>query len=156
MNDSRHIVLPVPPRQRGQRSVVGLATAPLETVRIGIVGLGIRGLQALRRLERIPGAQVTALCDVTAAQLAQAQQELPGASVFTDWKPLCASERVNLVYICTDWQHHVEVALEAMDHGKHVAVEVPAATYTQDPGSGVYTGAPGETVLTVTGTIQTA
>lgn len=127
VNESRHIVLPVPPRQPGQRSVVELATAPLETVRIGIVGLGIRGLQALRRLERIPGAQVTALCDVNDTQLAQAQQEMPGASAFTDWRQLCASERVNLVYICTDWQHHVEVALEAMDHGKHVAVEVPAA-----------------------------
>ena len=132
MNDSRHIVLPVPPRQKGQRSVVGLTAAPLETVRIGIVGLGIRGLQALRRLERIPGAQVTALCDVNAAQLAPAQQEMPGASAFTDWKTLCANTSVDLVYICTDWQHHVEVALEAMDHGKHVAVEVPAAGTLED------------------------
>lgn len=36
------------------------------------------------------------------------------------------------------------------------AFTVPAATYTQDPNTGVYTIEPGETVLTVTGTIQTA
>ena len=132
MNDSRHIVLPVPPRQRGQRSVVGLATAPLETVRIGIVGLGIRGLQALRRLARIHGAQVTALCDVNAQQLMLARQEMPDASVFTDWKELCAQAGTDLIYICTDWQHHVPVALEAMEHGKHVAVEVPAAGTLED------------------------
>ena len=127
MNTSRHIVLPVPPRQPGQRDVVGLVAAPLETVRIGIVGLGIRGQQALRRLEHIPGAQVTALCDVNAARLARAQEAVPRASAFTHWKELCASSSVDLVYICTDWMHHVPVALEAMDHDKHVAVEVPAA-----------------------------
>ena len=36
------------------------------------------------------------------------------------------------------------------------AIQVPAATYTQDPATGVYTAEPGETVLAVTGTIQTA
>ena len=132
MNASRHIVLPVPPRQPGQRSVAGLTAAPMETVRIGIVGLGIRGRQALRRLQHIPGAQVTALCDVHAGNLAQAQQEAPGVSAYTDWKDLCADVRTDLVYICTDWQHHVPVALEAMDHGKHVAVEVPAAGTLED------------------------
>ena len=127
LSASRHIVLPVPPRKPGQRDVVGLAAAPMEMVHIGIVGLGIRGLQALRRLTRIPGAQVAALCDVDAAQLSQARQELPGARATTDWKALCAFDSLDLIYICTDWQHHVPVALEAMDHGKHVAVEVPAA-----------------------------
>ena len=36
------------------------------------------------------------------------------------------------------------------------AIPVPAATYTQDPTTGVYTAEPGEAVLTVMGTIQTA
>lgn len=132
VSNSRHIVLPVPPRQPGQRDVVGLTAAPMETVRIGIVGLGIRGLQALRRLARIPGARVSALCDVNAEQLALARQEMPEASAFTDWKELCALADIDLIYICTDWRHHVPVALEAMDHGKHVAVEVPAAGTLED------------------------
>ena len=36
------------------------------------------------------------------------------------------------------------------------AIQIPAATYTQDPATGVYTAEPGETVLAVTGTILTA
>lgn len=132
MNDSRHIVLPVPPRKPGQRDVLGLTAAPMETVRIGIVGLGIRGLQAVRRLRHIPGAQITAFCDVNASQLVQAQQEVPEASAFMDWKAFCADTRIDLVYICTDWSHHVPVALKAMDCGKHVAVEVPAAGTLED------------------------
>ncbi len=126
------MTVPVPSRKPGQQSVVGLTAAPMETVRIGIVGLGIRGLQAVRRLQHIPGAQVSALCDVNAASLEAARAEAPKAWAGTDWKELCAQPCVDLVYICTDWQHHVPVALEAMDHGKHVAVEVPAAGTLED------------------------
>ena len=46
----------------------------------------------------------------------------------TAYKALCESDDVDLVYICTDWASHVPIALYAMQHGKHVAVEVPAAT----------------------------
>lgn len=132
MSSIRHITVPVPSRKVGQQSVVGLTAAPMETVRIGIVGLGIRGLQAVKRLQHIPGAQVSALCDVNAASLEAARAETPQAWAGTDWKELCAQPCVDLIYICTDWQHHVPVALEAMDHGKHVAVEVPAAGTLED------------------------
>ena len=43
------------------------------------------------------------------------------------WKQLCEREDINLVYIATDWLHHAPMALYAMEHGKHVAIEVPAA-----------------------------
>ena len=94
-----------------------------ENVRIAVVGLGGRGQQAIGRLLHVPGAQITVLCDVNPALDAAA----PGAVSLTDWQAACAREDVDLVYICTDWSHHVPVALEAMEHGKHVAVEVPAA-----------------------------
>ena len=51
MAQMAHIRTVVPPRKAGQRDVVGLTAAPMETVRIGIVGLGIRGQQALKRLQ---------------------------------------------------------------------------------------------------------
>ena len=43
------------------------------------------------------------------------------------YKELCLRDDIDLVYVCTDWAHHVPVALCAMEHGKHVAVEVPSA-----------------------------
>ena len=39
---------------------------------------------------------------------------------------------IDLVYICTDWNLHAEMAIEAMRCGKHVAVEVPLATTVED------------------------
>lgn len=43
------------------------------------------------------------------------------------WKQLCERDDIDLVYIITDWKHHAEMGVYAMEHGKHVAIEVPAA-----------------------------
>ena len=43
------------------------------------------------------------------------------------WKELCQRDDIDLVYIVTDWQHNAEMMLYAMEQGKHVACEVPAA-----------------------------
>ena len=43
------------------------------------------------------------------------------------WKQLCERDDNDLVYIATDWKHHAAMGVYAMEHGKHVAIEVPAA-----------------------------
>ena len=40
---------------------------------------------------------------------------------------MCERNDIDLVYIATDWLHHFPVASYAMQHGKHVAIEVPSA-----------------------------
>ena len=131
----------VPARPAGQENVIGLRTEPLETVRIGVVGLGMRGGDAVERLTYVPGAVVTALCDVVPERVAESQAVLarrgmPAAKEYTGaedaYKALCQQEDLDLVYICTDWSHHVPVALYAMEHGKHVACEVPMAASLED------------------------
>ncbi len=44
----------VPVRPAGQESVIGLTAEPMDTVRIGVVGLGMRGSEAVRRLTYLP------------------------------------------------------------------------------------------------------
>ena len=131
----------VPPRPAGQENVIGLTTEPLETVRIGVVGLGMRGGDAVERLTYVPGAVITALCDVVPERVAESQavlakRGLPAAKEYTGsedaYKALCEQEDLDLVYVCTDWSHHVPVSLYAMEHGKHAAVEVPAAGTLED------------------------
>jgi predicted dehydrogenase len=126
----------VPPRPAGAECVIGLATDPIDTVRIGVVGLGMRGTWAVERLTYVPGVKITALCDLIPAQVEGSQDilknfGLPQAEGYSgeeeSWKGLCESENVDLVYICTDWVHHAPIALYAMQCGKHVAIEVPAA-----------------------------
>ena len=127
----------VPERPSGQESVLGLTTEPLETVRIGIVGLGMRGGSAVERLSYVPDCQITALCDIEQDRVTRSADRLTAKGIVDvethggeaeSWRGLCESQDVDLVYICTDWKNHVPIALYAMECGKHVAIEVPAAT----------------------------
>ena len=43
------------------------------------------------------------------------------------WKKMCERDDIDLIYIATDWKHHAQMGVYAMEHGKHAAIEVPAA-----------------------------
>lgn len=126
----------VPERPAGVTDMVGFAADPIDTVRVGFIGLGMRGPSAVERFVHIPGSKVTALCDVEPDRVTKSQEiltkaGLTAAAEYTGsddaWKQLCESPDVDLVYIVTDWKTHAKMAKYAMEHGKHVAVEVPAA-----------------------------
>ena len=129
------IVFDEPAPAKGQEDMLLFATDPIDTVRTGFIGLGMRGPDAVRRFTYIDGAKVVALCDLEADRVARSQEILagrgkPAAAEYSGedgWKQLCERDDIDLVYICTNWQTHVEMAVYAMECGKHVAVEVPAA-----------------------------
>lgn len=127
----------VPARPAGQCDMLGFAADPIETVRVGFVGLGMRGPGAVDRFTHLEGVQIVALCDVVPENVEHCQQILeragrPRAEAYADgefaYQELCKRDDIDLVYICTDWKHHVPVALCAMENGKHAAIEVPAAS----------------------------
>jgi Predicted dehydrogenases and related proteins len=135
--NAKPIKVKVPARPAGQENVIGLTVPAIDTVRVGFVGLGMRGSSAVERYTYIPGVKVVALCDVLpenveAAQKTLSDREFPQAAGYSGdtevYKQLCERDDIDLVYICTDWVHHVPIALYAMEHGKNVAIEVPAAT----------------------------
>ena len=129
------IVFDEPAPAKGQEDMLLFAADPIDTVRTGFIGLGMRGPDAVRRLTYIDGAKVVALCDLEADRVAKSQEILagrgkPAAAEYSGedgWKQLCERDDIDLVYICTNWQTHVDMAVYAMECGKHVAVEVPAA-----------------------------
>ena len=114
-------------------------TAPaIETVRIAYIGTGNRGTGAIQRIAHIAGVEVKALCDVRPEKVEGAKKVVEGVfspDVYTgkeDWKKVCERDDVDLVYICTHWDLHAPIALYAMEHGKHVAVEIPAAQTVEE------------------------
>jgi len=124
----------------GNKSVMGLACEPLKTVRIAIIGLGMRGSEAVRRLLQIEGVQINALCDLVPEFVDEAnkrvresgQNEAAGFTGVDDWMKVCERDDIDLVYSCTPWGLHTPIAIYAMKHGKHIASEVPAAVTTDE------------------------
>ncbi len=121
-------------------NMCGYAAPKLNVVRIGIVGLGMRGSGAVERLSYIDGVEITCLCDklpdrVTAAQKTLEKMGRPKAKEFSGengWKTLCESKDVDLVYTPTPWNLHAPIALYSMKNGKHVATEVNAGLTIED------------------------
>lgn len=117
------------------RRLLEFTTKPLSEVHIGIVGLGNRGLKAVDRYELVPGAIITALADHKESSTITANRTLvcsgrPDARTYFGTRAhqhLMEDPNVDLVYLCTDWRSHCALAIMAMRHGKHVAIEVPAA-----------------------------
>ena len=134
------IILDEPERAPGQSSVLELRTAPMDVVRVGFVGLGMRGPGAVERFTYIEGVAINGLCDKYADRAERCQVYLdragmPRATVYSGdegYKELCQREDIDLIYIATPWQLHVEVAVYAMEHGKHVAIEVPSANTVEE------------------------
>ena len=126
----------VPTRPSGQKDVLGLTTPKIETVRVGFIGLGMRGPSAVSRFTHIPGVEIVALCDLYPERVEKSQAilekaGLPVAAGYSgeeeSWKELCQRDDIDLVYIATDWKRHADMMIYAMEQGKHVACEVPAA-----------------------------
>ena len=114
----------------------GYAAPPLAKVRVGFIGLGMRGPGAVERMAHIEGVEIVALCDtypdrVDKVQAILTKFGLPEAKNYSGsdeaWKGLCDDPDIDLVYICTPWSWHTPMTVRSMEAGKHVAVEVPAA-----------------------------
>ncbi len=134
------IVTDVPQRPAGQEDVLNLKTPKLSVVRVGFVGLGMRGPGAVERWCHIPGVQIVALCDYEQSRAEGCQKILrkagmPPAAIYSGekgYEDLCKRNDIDIVYIATDWKHHFPVAMCAMENGKHAAIEVPSAMNLQE------------------------
>ena len=131
----------IPKRPVGQKDVLGLRLAPMPVVRVGFIGLGMRGPSAVERFTHLDGVEIKAICDLHPERVEKSQAilkkaGLPEATTYTGseeaWKELCDRPDIDLVYIATDWARHAPMMIYAMQKGKHVACEVPAVTSLQE------------------------
>jgi predicted dehydrogenase len=123
------------------RSTMDLALPPMQRVRFGLIGVGMRGAGLLRLLLAVEGAEITAICDTHGATLDAAVEVVKQATgravpAYTGsdeaYKKLLARDDVDAVIIATPWQWHVPMALAAIESGKQTFVEVPAALTVDD------------------------
>ena len=114
---------------------------PMDLVRIGFVGVGGMGSAHVNNLLRIPSCQITAVCDIVPEKVARIQKQVreagfPEPTGYTrgdwDFKRLCETEDLDLVYNAAPWKWHVPISLAAMSNGKHAATEVNAAFNLED------------------------
>jgi hypothetical protein len=115
---------------------------PMETVRVGLVGIGNRGTWLLKILLGLEGVQIKAVCDIVEDRVAKGQDMVTAAGQAkpagysqgeTDFKRLCETEDLDLVVNAVrPWKWHAPICVAAMTAGKHTATEVPAAETVEE------------------------
>jgi hypothetical protein len=120
-------------------SMHGIPFEKHETLRFGLIGAGERGRYLLHELLACEGVQIKAVADIHAPavdlacqRVTQAGHPTPTAYSGENAGQSLLEEDLDLVYIATPWDMHTPFALAAMEAGKHVGVEVPAAVTLEE------------------------
>jgi myo-inositol 2-dehydrogenase / D-chiro-inositol 1-dehydrogenase len=99
-----------------------------DVIRTGHIGTGNRGSYDLKAVLEQPNVKVVAVCDIKPDRLDKAAtlaaRDKP--ETMTDYRRLLARKDIDAVYIATPCDLHVEMAIAALEAGKHVYCEKPA------------------------------
>lgn len=115
--------------------------AAVQPVRVGFVGVGVKGSAHVGNLLRMEGVELRAVCDVVERQCIETQAQAqrlgkPKPTAYSrdewDFRRMCDNEELDLVYTATPWRWHAPVCLAAMNNGSHAATEVPLAVTVDD------------------------
>ena len=96
-----------------------------DRIRLGLIGAGGRGRGVMKTFIKTGQVNVTAVCDVFAEHIDQAQGMAPGAKGFGDHRDLLAHAALDAVLIGTPDHWHTAIAIDALNAGKDVYVEKP-------------------------------
>jgi len=117
------------PGGRGEKrkSATGVARPwEREPVGFAVVGLGM-GHSRAKQITTTPGTELIGVADLV-AERAQRTGEALGVSHTTDFRELLDNEAVEVVMVMTETGNHAEVALQALEAGKHVLTTKPMET----------------------------
>lgn len=106
----------------------------MDKVRVGIVGIGNMGSEHAEQLAagKIPGARLTAVCDVKSERLKWAGENLgENVKLFDHIEALLDSGEIDALIIATPHYDHPVIAIKAFSKGLHVLTEKPAGVYTK-------------------------
>jgi predicted dehydrogenase len=104
------------------------------SLRVGLIGYAFMGAAHSQAWRTAPHffdlplhPELAVLVGRTPDRVAEAAQRLGWAQTETDWHRLLERDDVDLVDVCTPGDTHAEIAIAALEAGKHVLCEKPLA-----------------------------
>jgi predicted dehydrogenase len=106
-----------------------------KTYRIAIIGCGgIANGKHMPSLSKLKNIEMVAFCDVVEERAVAAAEKYgaEGAKTYTDYTELLKDASIDIVHVCTPNDSHAEIAIAALEAGKHVMSEKPMAKTAAD------------------------
>lgn len=96
-------------------------------MKVILAGVGAFGIKHLNGIKNIDGVEVVALVGRRLDHTREKAQEFGVAHAYTDLADALALPDVDAAILCTPTQMHADQALQCMQAGKHVQIEIPLA-----------------------------
>lgn len=95
-------------------------------IRVGIVGYGVCKFGAAFSFQNHPNVEVVAVSDLVPERCAELAQVCRCEKTYPSLEELVKDDAIEAVFVATDAPSHAQNAIDALNHGKHVASAVPA------------------------------
>lgn len=99
---------------------------------VAVVGYGYWGPNLVRNFSSTAGARLVTICDLEKERLAPVQSRYPAVKVTDDFEEVLRDPEVAAVAIATPVSTHFRLAMSALMAGKHVFVEKPIASSSEE------------------------
>src|SRR5438046_8095792 len=108
-----------------------LRADPAPVLRVGVVGYGYWGPNVVRNLHSLDSCEVVAVCDKNEVVLRRARRQYPTIQMTTEISDILTSPDIDAVAIVTPVWTHFPLAKLALENGKHVFLEKPLTSTTE-------------------------
>lgn len=98
---------------------------------IGVAGYGYWGPKLVRNFYELPNADLVKVSDLRSERLEKAQAHYPTVKVTQDYRELLTDSRIDAIAIATPISTHFELAMKALKAGKHLLVEKPLTSNSE-------------------------
>jgi len=98
----------------------------MENVKAALIGVGVRGMSHARAIAAAPNIEFVAICDID-EEVGQPAAEEFGVQYMPNTKEVYARDDIQAVGICVQTPVHYELAMEAIEAGRHLLTEKPMA-----------------------------
>ncbi len=101
-------------------------------IKVGVIGCGYWGPNLIRNFNALPDCELVAISDLDEARLNHVGLLYPNTLKTTNHREIIENPEIDAVVVATPMSTHFPLGLEVLEGGKHLFIEKPMATTSED------------------------